>query len=1182
MSSRRDVVAQSVIMKWSKRGSKTFWKRIVASIEVYIACEDEIVAGRGIVKYFNWKKHDPRSQGTGQRKRIRKLSSILDIEEIKDQDLNLTKKQRKGTSAQSIYQISFLSSEKWLLALEPNQASDEWLAALRDAIAVEKSTMASCSQTCHPSVARQILTESDKDATSSLTRESHQSSMRDLDETTEVMTQKPTRVVVQYRKAIETAFRSQSLDDSESMMDAVLSLENVYQDFIQSAVSLSRSVVEGWDKPHEIGIVDKNTSKQQDSIPDLIHEDMHLSLISRSKCGATEWKRWNLRLQGQSALQDTGLFMLTKQKGSGEAWASILPSCIVDYLGFRIHVRTSDIFAEQISLSHGLASQHNNVEGPSKSKNSVFLVDSSLRETFSSIANHLNLMHRSIPGPYLSDLQETTSENCENNRLHLSMGVRSYKERQSTGNRWVTLDNDGTVMPPDLPKRGTNEIVTKRLRSNFVKGWSKPLCPNAYSPTLSAEEAKLVNKEAADASLFLHTSHIPSFTSRLDDLETVAYTGYEICKAMHKEGINIRSLGEIATLTEKEHIRAICETEMVARVCKDVLHKQLSQHILSGQQKQVSRGETAEAGEALISSAKCCVGEFVSLVFSSNSDSEILWSGLIFPGMFSKFGYSYVKCLGRDEMLMFRSKMQTLQLFYAMSRSCSFQYIGNYEELLRPSKASPREVRIVLDASSITLYPKIKRCKVRDGLEVYRLAHEAKSNAQDGNTRSALLGYATLCRIEEHLIERGPSNVNAARRLGHICCDVAELLVSSEVADLHNSSESQIQQALHCLGTAKSRAERCLQLCAKLSPLRSTSSVLAARATIIIIKCMCKGCDANEFSDIWITRIEKMLSTALTAIRRHVGSYNPLVFRANAAVGEALYQAAKSSLSSEKHKMMFNRILQLSGILMTRAISLCKKVMGDEHSVLIHYSEIHASICLAYGDVTRSITVQNRVLELKLKAPACKKAIQSLALARTYFNLAHALTMKPGSENLRQAHEHSKEGLKLRKNVMVSKEETDSNIQHLIIASMKQVAKILALSRKSDEALNQYESLLYTVKGFGAEYMNEIKCAIIKISQMVLERQSSKVKYYLENNLRKHEQVGGFDLEKGQFLVIKKMMEHTPSQYIERLLNKAFYDGVENTSPNSQRSSSSTSSTKNGGDSIGTNAQLAALLSISR
>jgi hypothetical protein len=153
--------------------------------------------------------------------------------------------------------------------------------------------------------------------------------------------------------------------------------------------------------------------------------------------------------------------------------------------------------------------------------------------------------------------------------------------------------NVGRLLPRDLPSSAaySPEAVTCALRPELVAAYPQPLSSDTYrSESVNAAwpgsgssamsigsppDAQANDVDAARASHHLLTSVIPSFAASLDALDELPTDSYDFTASLHAAGINARHLGRVAGYAGQSHVVALCEVEMVARVAKHILAKNM-------------------------------------------------------------------------------------------------------------------------------------------------------------------------------------------------------------------------------------------------------------------------------------------------------------------------------------------------------------------------------------------------------------------------------------------------------------------------------------------------------------------------------------------------------------------------------------------------------------------------------
>ena len=96
--------------------------------------------------------------------------------------------------------------------------------------------------------------------------------------------------------------------------------------------------------------------------------------------------------------------------------------------------------------------------------------------------------------------------------------------------------------------------------------------PPSTTNTADAESHEFTVSQACS---HLQKHVLPHFISKLDLMSLKPYNGALLERILHQHGINVRYLGTIAERTQLPHVRELCEVELVARTCKQVLGKYL-------------------------------------------------------------------------------------------------------------------------------------------------------------------------------------------------------------------------------------------------------------------------------------------------------------------------------------------------------------------------------------------------------------------------------------------------------------------------------------------------------------------------------------------------------------------------------------------------------------------------------
>ena len=88
------------------------------------------------------------------------------------------------------------------------------------------------------------------------------------------------------------------------------------------------------------------------------------------------------------------------------------------------------------------------------------------------------------------------------------------------------------------------------------------------------------------ATSFLRTHKIPQLVELLDNLIIIPLDSATLEESFHILGVNMRYLGDIASLSKFRHVKDLCITDMFARTLKRLFNSQLSNQILNQNQRE--------------------------------------------------------------------------------------------------------------------------------------------------------------------------------------------------------------------------------------------------------------------------------------------------------------------------------------------------------------------------------------------------------------------------------------------------------------------------------------------------------------------------------------------------------------------------------------------------------------------
>lgn len=74
-----------------------------------------------------------------------------------------------------------------------------------------------------------------------------------------------------------------------------------------------------------------------------------------------------------------------------------------------------------------------------------------------------------------------------------------------------------------------------------------------------------------EATRYLRSTVIPNLVNMLDSLIIMPIDSESLELTFHSQGVNMRYLGMVTSLSIVPHVRDLCITEMIARSCKNIL-----------------------------------------------------------------------------------------------------------------------------------------------------------------------------------------------------------------------------------------------------------------------------------------------------------------------------------------------------------------------------------------------------------------------------------------------------------------------------------------------------------------------------------------------------------------------------------------------------------------------------------
>ncbi|KAL2918972.1 hypothetical protein HK105_201242 [Polyrhizophydium stewartii] len=273
---------------------------------------------------------------------------------------------------------------------------------------------------------------------------------------------------------------------------------------------------------------------------------------------------------------------------AGDAQTPVLRTllmAVIDYKGFRVIAHGDVGAASQLVPLHDL-----HLAKPA--------LDDAVTTSMALVARELNLKQhavqinadRRVQVPLSATAQvhlDASTNAMYLTSLHELFPIDHYVEDSAHGRgsvaghgvRTMALSHPGRLDYGDT-QRAINS--THRLRPEFLAAYQTPLCADALTGTSGASRAERDANDAdvARACRFLRETWIPAFVRTLDNLDARPFDSQSLAGEMHRNGINMRYLGMIFSLSSIPYVRNLVLVEMLARVAKSLLRDRLRNAIL--------------------------------------------------------------------------------------------------------------------------------------------------------------------------------------------------------------------------------------------------------------------------------------------------------------------------------------------------------------------------------------------------------------------------------------------------------------------------------------------------------------------------------------------------------------------------------------------------------------------------
>jgi len=251
-----------------------------------------------------------------------------------------------------------------------------------------------------------------------------------------------------------------------------------------------------------------------------------------------------------------------------------------------------------------------------------------------------------------------------------STGVASAVSAGGSANKsQFYLVNLRNLLPADLPRSETNDLLTRTLRPELVAGAVRgagigPLSSDALSSvnedviTSHGEQNFQGDREGfwaeyssppvlqhISACNHLYTNVIPTLAHVLDEASCLPVDSYSLSKCFHAHGVSMRNLGIVYALVQQPFVQSLLLSEAVARCCKVLLNKTLrdvtrrakAASLVAEKRHTSSRKDFVELNKSTLSSRRGIVLELFNVVLGSGQASTTFWRNVLPDILFQKF-----------------------------------------------------------------------------------------------------------------------------------------------------------------------------------------------------------------------------------------------------------------------------------------------------------------------------------------------------------------------------------------------------------------------------------------------------------------------------------------------------------------------------------------------------------------
>lgn len=369
------------------------------------------------------------------------------------------------------------------------------------------------------------------------------------------------------------------------------------------------------------------------------------------------------------------------------------------------------------------------------------------------------------------------------------------------------------LMPSDLPRPQTNDLLTHALRPEFVAAHVCPLVPEALrsvnedavgddgedrfagdAPAFAEEYLSPHAHDVLSAVSHLYTARLPALARALDELTALPVDSYTLASCFHLHGASMRQLGVVYALCTHAFAQQALLAEAVARCCKVLLFKALrgrwrrskAASLLAEARGHSARADFVALNEEALASRRDTVLEIFNLALGSGPAAKQFWRSVLADLVFQKFSLELPDCDKIDKFLVLHLPQLSAALQYHTGTILRDRTDYDYS----PTEDAPVGPDDLLGGQECLL-PAVKMPSVVPGEVGARMAHA-----------EALLGAefyseaATALRLRLHLQTLQSGDSSLPRHAAAVCDTIYKIALAQHGAGDYAGAVETISKCL--------------------------------------------------------------------------------------------------------------------------------------------------------------------------------------------------------------------------------------------------------------------------------------------------------------------------------------------------------------------------------------------------